>query len=131
MKSKAILLTMFLLLPFGITTAQNVVVIPNQVTVAWDAGAKATDYEVFYIPTSKNKANESEWIPAGTTALLQQTIAFTAEGKYVVGVRSRKLVEGEVIYSEGIAWSDIEGTTSPWVILYAIPPEKPGNLHVK
>ena len=72
----------------------------NQVTIAWDAADRATNYKLFV--KSVKGTNIAE---VGATADLSYTITFQEEGRYFLGVQSVREIDGETFYST-ISWSE-------------------------
>ncbi len=87
------------------------------VTVAWDAGAGATSYEVVLA-----KEDHTGVVVQGTTATLEYTIAAVPYGRWVVGVCSVN-AGGK----SGYIWSD--GAINPFVLIGL--PAAPSNLRTK
>lgn len=89
------------------------------VTVAWDAGAGATSYEVVIA-----KTDHTGIISLGTTTGLEYTIQLAAMpyGTWVVGVRSR----AQDLVSEYV-WS--EESVDPFVLQRV--PGAPSNIRLK
>jgi hypothetical protein len=130
---KAVLIFMMILfLPFY-GMGEIIIVTPDQKTVSWDANPSNemfdVTYEVFILPSGKDREVESNWQLVGSTEGLQMAITFTVEDKYIVGVRCYREVGGEFIYSS-VNWSDVNGewTPEPFVILYAVTPFMPKGL---
>ena len=103
----------------------------NQVTVAWNDVDKIVDTdEISYIVYSKIVGTDTP-ILVGETADLRFTIAFTDEGKYYIGVATKRIVaDGETLESE-INWSDVNGesTPDPFGVKFYAKPDQPKNLH--
>ena len=109
--------------------SQVVIVTPDQKTVYWNPANGATSYEVFTLSHGGDKNDENARTLVGETDQLQQSITFSVEGKYIIGVRSVKDVEGTLLYSD-INWSDINGasTPNPFEVVYATIPDWPEGL---
>ena len=103
----------------------------NQVTVAWDPSEKIADTDVIsYILYFKIVGTDIP-ILAGETADLEFIFTFVDEGKYYLGVSSKRLVaDGETLESE-INWSDVNGesTPNPFGVKFYVKPGQPKNLH--
>ena len=118
-----------LILITSMAYSQVVIVTPDQKTVYWNAVEGATSYEVFTLPHGGDKNDENARTLAGETDQLQYAVTFMVEGKYIIGVRSVKDVDGTRLYSD-INWSDVNGVScpNPFEILYAINPGMPEGL---
>lgn len=59
-------------------------------------------------------------------------VTFRAEGKYAVGVRTKKVIDGEELLSE-INWSSENGvnTPDPLIVGYYVGPAVPVNLRLR
>ncbi len=59
-------------------------------------------------------------------------VTVQAEGKYAVGIRTKKSIDGEELYSE-INWSYENGvnTPDPFIVGYYIRPDAPVNLNAE
>jgi hypothetical protein len=109
------------------------IVYTNQVTVGWDAVTKLADgtniptgdavaYQVY---TKKGTGAEAL---VGEVNSLQQTITFTVEGEYLVGVRTKRTITGGVTVYSSITWSnstDVAAVPSPFSVGYYLPPGAP------
>lgn len=110
---------------------QNRVIVGQTFTVAWDAPALGTippaevAYEVV-VETRPGGVQRS----LGDSAALERAITLESEGKYRVGVRTVRTVDGEVLFSE-FAWSDVEGTPAPWYAAFYAVPAKVIRVRVK
>ena len=112
------------------------VIYTNQVTIGWDAVTKLADgtniptgdvisYQVY---TKKGTAAE---VLVGEINSLQQTVTFTVEGEYLVGVRTKRAITGGAIVYSTITWSnstDIAAVPVPFSVGYYIPPAVPKGL---
>ena len=103
----------------------------NQVTVAWDAVGKIVDTDVIsYVLYFKIVGTDTP-ILAGETADLEFAVTFTDEGRYYIGVATKRVVaDGEIIESD-INWSDVNGdsTPNPFGVKFYAKPDQPKNLH--
>jgi len=103
----------------------------NQATVAWDTVDKIVDTDVIsYVLYFKIVGTDIP-ILAGETADLRFTITFTDEGKYYIGVATKRVVaDGEALESK-INWSDVNGesTPDPFGVKFYVKPDQPKNLH--
>lgn len=110
----------------------------NQSTIAWNAtvdnesGAPfppndAISYKVYI----KDFPNGSE-VELGQTIDLQYTLLFVKEGRYVAGVRTVRLAEGETVpILSDITWSDstdVVAVPVPFGIVYYERPSAPKGL---
>lgn len=112
----------------------------NQSTIAWNA--TTTDVEgnplpqdsvVKYYIYLKEFGVEGDGEKVGETDVLQYTVTFPGEGKFIVGVRSVRLAEGEVVGESTINWSDVNGESTPepfGFIIYG-PPAEPVGLRIQ
>jgi len=106
-------------------------IVGSTIIVEWDApdlGAippAEITYEVYMEPYPGGAA-----VLIGTVATLEQPITFTVEGKYKIGVRTRRDVDGETLYSE-YAWSDVEGSPVPWYAAYYLMPPKVQRVRIR
>jgi hypothetical protein len=83
----------------------------NQVTVSWDPVTTNIDGQpitgtVTYKTYSKPELGTIETL-VGTVSETKSTITFTAEGRYFLGVKSVRNVDGVEIESSRIAWSNV------------------------
>jgi hypothetical protein len=106
----------------------------NQVTVAWDPviATGTVSYEVFIAPFP---------VPADLdtgplnlvleTASTEAVVTFPEEGKYIIGIRTKKSIDGDVLYSD-INWSHENGiaTPNPFILGYYAPPDVPEDFHI-
>lgn len=106
----------------------------NQVTVAWNAvelpaGASGSiAYDVYTVGATADKSTATRVARATTTQL---TIGFANEGKYFVGVRSVRIVDGvDVSFSDSTSWSDNPAVVAAGTfgVVYYIPPAAVGGL---
>lgn len=110
----------------------------NQVTIGWDAAnttesggtIPATD-AISYRVYTKRLPNGEE-VVVGETAELTYTITFTVEGRYIAGVKTLRVPEGEtVIYESPITWSNSEdpvAVPNPFAFVYYESPSAPAGL---
>lgn len=107
----------------------------NQATVAWNevtqnesGGAFPAGDTITYRVYTKSLPNGPD-TPVGDTAQLQYTLTFSQEGRYVVGVQTVRVPEGqtEELVST-IVWSDSTDTAAvpnPFGIVYY---ERPSSI---
>jgi hypothetical protein len=111
----------------------------NQVTIAWDAVAPllATDtisYYVYvqFVPTGEllGSIDTANGLAYQEVDVLQATISFSAEGRYYLGVATKRTLEDGAITISQINWSNINGTSTPdpFGVVYYVPPDMPLNL---
>ncbi|MBA7582873.1 hypothetical protein ES708_24811 [subsurface metagenome] len=107
----------------------------NQVTVEWDpvSDSGAISYEVYVSPYPVVNPLD----PGAHTLVLETTateavVTFQTEGKYAVGVRTKRSIDGEALYSE-INWSYKNGvnTPDPFIVGYYTGPAAPVNLKLR
>jgi ribosomal protein L27 len=105
----------------------------NQITIAWDAVTKladgttipAGDVIAYQVYTKKGTGAE---VMVGEANSLQQTITFTVEGEYLIGVRTKRTITGGVVTYSDITWSnsaDVVAVPSPFSVGYYLPPDAP------
>jgi len=111
----SILLTMVMVLFFGMTVQAIEWHTANQITVAWDANPDVTAPDVLKYGVY------TKMLPNGEPVLLHEqdttvvTITFQAEGRYIIGVTSIRYVgsaTGERLESV-VNWSDENGVNTP------------------
>lgn len=109
----------------------------NQVTIAWDqsydieGGTIPTDqvtWDVF-VANAITDPDKTNPVKVGSATENEYTLTLNTEGKYTVGVQAVRTVEGEVLKSSTITWSDED--PSPFGIKYFIIPANPNNLRIK
>lgn len=104
----------------------------NQITVAWDpvtVSSGTVSYKVYTRPA----AGGTETLFA-TTPNTESTVTFTVEGKYFLGVRSVRTVDGIDIESSTISWSNVASDVlngATFGAQYYLPPSKAGGLRIK
>jgi hypothetical protein len=100
----------------------------NQATIAWDtvvlpAGAPGSiAYDVYTVGATADKSTAAKVTRATTNQIV---IGFAVEGKYFVGVRSVRVVNGEdVAFSESTSWSDnpLVVAAGTFGVVYYVPP---------
>ena len=106
-------------------------IVGSTAIISWDepdlegTPASQISYEVFMGPYPSGAM-----VLIGTVATLEQPITFTVEGRYKIGVRTRRDVDGETFYSE-YAWSDVEGSPVPWYAAYYLLPPKVQRIRIR
>jgi hypothetical protein len=95
----------------------------NQISVTWDAVTQHTDgtpitgeitYDLFIGPVDQSSQQE---IATGVAAT-QHTITFNQEGRWLVGLRTVKTLDGEIMRSV-VGWSiDVEVAPDPFGVLF-------------
>ena len=140
MKKIMLFLIMFLIL-FASSVYAQTWWTANQVTVAWDAvePSQPTDTISYYVYLKFVQTNEQlgdidtdngkAFLEVADT---QVTISFSVEGKYYVGVATKRLVEDGTVITTEINWSDINGesTPNPFGVSFYVTPNIPKNLRV-
>lgn len=106
-----LILVAFMMVLFTSTVQAQQWQIANQVTVSWDPVTTNVDGQpitgtVSYKTYSKPETGTVETL-LGTVTATQATITFQAEGRYFLGVKSVRNVDGIEIESSRIAWSNI------------------------
>ena len=110
---------------------QTRIIVGSSMTLAWDAPdlgdipAEQISYEVVLAPYPTG-----DLALVATVATLEQAVTFASEGKYRLGVRARRDVDGEVLYSDYL-WGDVEGSPQPWYVVYYRLPPRILQLRVK
>jgi hypothetical protein len=113
----------------------------NQVTVAWDA-VTVPDGTVSYFVYVKNTGTGNLLGTIDTvngkalleTTNLQAAIAFTEEGKYHIGVATKRIPNGQTEELVSIVnWSNVNGesTPNPFGVSYFVIPASPINLRIQ
>ena len=109
----------------------------NQSTVAWDAvetnenGDPVLPAEISYVVylcnavTDINCTNPAE---VASTTETQQLITINTEGKYFVGVKAVRAVDGEIVGESVIAWSN--DLAYNWGLQYYAAPAVPSGLRL-
>ena len=119
--------------------AQEVIVIPNQTTVYWDEDPVdvtlngTLTYQIYVVPNGTDTATVNLDDPDYETApnATSQLITFPAEGLYIVGVRTKRLLpDGVTKVYDNVNWSNVNGpdTPKPFAYLYAVNPNGCTNL---
>lgn len=110
----------------------------DSVTVAWDA-VTVPDGIVTYFVYVKNietgflmgSIDTVHGKAVAETALLEQALTFTVEGRYHVGIATKRIPANstEILIST-INWSNINGvnTPNPFGVMYFVVPDAPLNL---
>ncbi len=136
MKKLFLAMLIIMLIPAVNATALNWIGV-NQVTVAWDAvtalgddtpipQGDAISYRI-YIKKLPSGADQV----IGDTQQLTYTITLPSEGRYVVGLQTVRIPQGETEEQlSEINWSDVNGesTPNPFGIKYFINPSAAKNL---
>lgn len=106
----------------------------NQGAVAWDAVAKIqpTDTIKYQVYVRSDLVSAGQPVGGEITAT-QQAVSFSTEGRYYVGVKSIRYVEGESagIPSATTAWSNNAAdcaAAGPFGFAYFVAPPTPGGL---
>lgn len=129
---KKILLIILFCLPLLLGQAVHYA---NQITVAWNpvSDSGVISYEVFTsaYPVSDPQNPDAHSLVAETSES-QAVVTFQSEGKFSVGVRTKKVIDGETLYSV-INWSHENGadTPDPFVVGYYVPPAVPQNMRLE
>ncbi len=124
------IITVLILLAFAIG-CQTRTIVGSTIVIEWDAPdlgtvpASEITYEIVYSPYPSGTM-----VVVATIITLEQPITFAVEGKYKVGIRTRRDVDGEVFYSE-YSWSDVEGAPTPWYAAYYLMPPKVQRIRIK
>jgi hypothetical protein len=107
----------------------------NKVTVALDpvldSGAYSYEVNVSPYPVLNPQDPGAHTLVLETTAT-EAVVTFQAEGKYAIGIRARKSIDGEELYFE-INWSYENGalTPNPFIVGYYTGPDVPVNLRLQ
>jgi len=104
----------------------------NQATVIWDAVAPLEDTDtISYNVYLKDMDGNIEFYE--NTADTTSIITFSEEGRYFVGVSTKRVVaSGDEAESE-VNWSDVNGTSTPtpFGVVYVIMPNMPQGLQLQ
>jgi hypothetical protein len=118
--------------------------IANQATVGWNAVTlldngepiPATD-TVRYVVLMSNAItdpNKTNPVELGTTDALEYVITLNTEGRYLVGIKSERLVEGTKVAESTVAWSDDPAAVKDgktFGLTYFRPPQAVGGIGPK
>ena len=110
----------------------------DQTTVSWDAVTTTEDGNTFpsgdsisYRVYIKDRINDIE-IEVGNTPEVQYTISFTVEGRYLIGVRTIRVLNDRTDEIESsITWSDsldVVAVPTPFGIEFFVKPSPPKGL---
>lgn len=107
----------------------------NQITVAWDAVTVeegTVEYDV-YLANAITDPDKAAPVKIETTTGLTSLITLGVEGRYFVGVRSARIIDGErVAESEQIAWSDAaEFAPEPFLVQFFAAPENVTGIRIQ
>jgi hypothetical protein len=128
---KRLIVVVALLVAAALAGCQTLTVVGSTIVVEWDKPDLGSipetevSYEVYLAP-----------YPGGlgtllaTVTSLEQPISFTAEGKYRIGVRTKRTFTGGEVFSP-IAWSDVEGAPAPWYAAYYAAPPKVQRVRIQ
>jgi len=102
------------------------------VTVAWDQVTVVSGTVTY--KTYRKLAVGGVETYVGTVSALQATLTFAEEGRYILGVRSVRNVDGIEVESSTISWSDnpavcMNGKT--FGVQYYVPPDAPKGLRTQ
>lgn len=108
----------------------------DQVTMSWDPvttlsdGTPAPAGEITYTVWVENAADASETEIASGIAGTSYTFTFGAEGKYILGVQTVRTVDGVVLESSSISWSDdpLVAVPDAWGVIHYLPPANATGL---
>lgn len=134
----------------GIAYGQVRKVVPNQVTVGWDAvttlqngnpvpAGDLIKYEIYladYPVAEADRENPAAHTLLGETDAVEWLVTLQNEGNYAVGIRSIRYVDGDTVdpdkrIENGFGWSDIDGVPVPWYLSYFIPAAKATGIYTK
>lgn len=125
-------LILALLLVALVGCAQTKVLVGKTITLAWDAPAlggiplSEVSYEVYLQPYPTGTSTL-----VGTVTALEQVVTFAVEGRYKIGVRTKRTTaDGTLLYSS-YSWSDVDGTPSPWYVVYYENPARVERVRIK
>jgi hypothetical protein len=110
----------------------------NQVTFAWDASETADipqeqiSYTVLMVSETDTTKASPTTVVENLTAL-QHTITMNVEGRYFLGVKAVRTVDGAVVSESTVAWSDDDAATGskPFGVQFYKTPDPPGGLGTK
>jgi len=109
----------------------------NQTTIAWDQEYTVEDVTIptdevtwdVFIANATTDPDKTNPVKVGTATEQQYTITLNTEGKYIVGVQTVRTVDGKILKSSTITWSDSE--TNPFGIKYFVIPDDPYNIRIQ
>ena len=118
MKKTLIILLAVLLIGLSIGYSQELV-IGTQQTISWDA-VSVSQGTISYEVGLRDSSNSVTVL--GETTDLSYTFDVPSGDTYVVGVRTKLVLDGNTYYSDW-NWSDVDGesTPNPFVLLQAVP----------
>lgn len=148
MTKKPVVLTLALALAIGMFLVPGLQAqtwyTANQRTVTWDATTTLNNgdplpegstisYDVWIANavTDPNKANP---VKVATIQELSYTITLNTEGRFFVGISSNRIVDGEIISTSTISWSDNPEVCENGVafgLRYYFPPSNPVGLRAE
>lgn len=110
-----------------LASCQTMVVIGDAITLQWDPSVlTGISYEVVM---ESYPASGLIQVIATTTAL-EQLVVFSTEGRFHLGVRAIRTVDGVTLYSD-YSWSDVEGAPQPWYVAYYQAPQRIERIRIK
>lgn len=136
MKKLIIILAMVFLIPM--LSAAETWHPTDSATIAWDA-VTVPDGVLTYLVYVKNvetgellgTIDTPNGMATAETANLQQALTFSEEGRYYIGVASKRIPDGQTtaLYSD-INWSNVNGesTPNPFGVEHFVVPSMPLNL---
>lgn len=108
----------------------------NQYVLQWDPVTTMVDgtplpagatvrYRIFTKPAPEGQQTE-----AGIASTTSFTLTFATEGRYFVGVMAERLVDGTIVATSTVSWSNVAEVTggNPFGIQYYGVPANPKNL---
>jgi len=105
----------------------------NQATVAWDAVPVASGTVEYVLYLSNAITDPAKTNPAEIATVTDTTYIFTlnTEGRYFIGAKSRRLVDGVNVGESEVVWTDNPAVCADGVdfgIQYFEPPAAPGGF---
>lgn len=106
--------------------------IANQLTMAWDpvgleGGGSPGAGEITYTVYLMKEGELEQEIESGVQTT-EFTFTFPQEGRYFLGVKAVRIVDGNEIESSRIAWSNTDGSPNNWGALHYARPTVPVSL---
>lgn len=109
------------------------IVVGSSIVVEWDAPVlgmippSEVSYEVGFQPYPSGA-----FILVATITTFEQTITFTTEGAYKIGVRTVRTVATDgAILTSAWTWSDVDGVPTPWYVVYYATPGSVIRIRIK
>ncbi len=125
------LMILGLLLVALVGCGQTKTIVGSTITVTWDAPTLGAippaeiAYEVVLQPRPSGTVTL-----VGTATMIEQVVAFTVEGPYRIGVRTKRTTPDATVLYSAYFWNDVDGT-SPWYAVYYAVPARVERVRIK